>query len=194
MDLNQESNSKSSKKIVTIMIVLLLVLTLIAGIYIIFFSKNRININNDTQTTDNTEESQYQGSSENTENQFSEGNDNDQGEIEHNLKLTIISPEEEYFAKSQARMYNALVEGNGKYATTIKCIWRFYIDENNGEYLYKEQEIPGVLAGESKEICGFTTTMIDKRGKLRVELTMTVYNAVNENLETVVADRKYVVN
>lgn len=118
---------------------------------------------------------------------------NDDGNVEHNLKLTIIGPEEKIIYPGQARMYNALVEGNGKYATTIRCNWKFYLDENNGEVLYKEQDTTGVLSGASKEVCGFTSTFIDRIGTLRVMLTMTVYDAVDDNLETISAERQYIV-
>ncbi len=185
-------NNKTSKRSITIIIIIILLLiSLVAGIYLIFFNKNINNTGRDLRTDGFVEESDSEIDSENS---FTQANQDEDGDIEHNLKLTIISPEEEYFQKGQARMYNALVEGNGKYATTIKCMWKFYIDENNGEYLYQEQEGSGILAGESKEVCGFTSTFIEKRGKLRVELTMTVYDATNENLETIVADREYVVN
>lgn len=113
--------------------------------------------------------------------------------IPHSLTIKIISPEEETFIPRQARMYNALVEGNGKYSNLVKCNWKFYLNENNEEVLYQEMNNEGVLSGETKEMCGFTSTFIDKKGTLRVVVTMTVYDAVNDNLETVSAERSYMV-
>ncbi len=128
-----------------------------------------------------------------SESAYEEGLFPEEKPIEHNLKLTIIGPEEDIIMPRQARMYNALVEGNGKYANLVRCNWKFYLNENNKEALYKEQDTSGVLSGESKEICGFTSTLMDKVGKLRVVLTMTVYNAVDDNLESISAEREYIV-
>lgn len=113
--------------------------------------------------------------------------------VEHNLRLSIISPEGDTFKVRQARMYNALVEGNGKYANLVKCHWEFYLNQNNKEKLYQTMDGGGVLSGESKEMCGFTTTFIEAQGKLRVKLTLTVYDAVNDNLETISGEREYTV-
>ncbi len=127
------------------------------------------------------------------ENSLEEDTTDEEEEIEHNLKMTIISPEEDIIIPKQARMYEALVEGNGKYANQVRCNWKFYLNENNEEVLYKEQDNTGILSGESKELCGFTSTFIDKVGKLRVVLTLTVFNAVDDNLETITAEREYLV-
>ncbi len=51
----------------------------------------------------------------------------------------------------------------------------------------------GILSGESKEICGFTSTFIESKGVLRVKLTVTVFDAVNENIESVSGERTYTV-
>ncbi len=114
-------------------------------------------------------------------------------EIEHNLKLTIISPEGESFYVRQARMYKALIEGNGKYSNQIKCHWEFFLNQNNEESLYQTMDNTGILSGESKEICGFTSTFIESKGVLRVKLTVTVSDAVNDNIESVSGERIYTV-
>lgn len=163
-----------------IVLISLFILILISGVTFWIIKKNK----GTTEGEDNTVENTY----EEEEDLFAKDK-----EVEHNLRLTIISPEEETFIPRQARMYNALAEGNGKYADLVKCNWKFYLDENNGEVLYKEQDTTSVLSGESREMCGFTSTFIDRAGKLRVVLTMTVYNAVDENLETVSAEREYIV-
>jgi len=114
-------------------------------------------------------------------------------EVEHNLKLTIISPEGESFSARQARMYEALIEGNGKYSNQVKCHWEFFLNQNNEEALYQTMDNSGILSGESKEICGFTSTFIESKGILRVKLTVTVFDAVNENIESVSGERTYTV-
>lgn len=114
--------------------------------------------------------------------------------IEHELRLSIIEPADDVIYPGQARMYNALIDGNGKYSNPINCSWKFYLNENNKEVLYQEMKNSGVLSGSAKEICGFTSTFIDKIGTLRVELSVTVYDAVNPNLETVTAEREFVVS
>ena len=114
-------------------------------------------------------------------------------EKEHALKLTIISPEEETFIPRQARMYNSFLEGNQKYDfASVRCNWKFYLNENNEETLIQEMNNTGVMSGESKELCGFTSTFIDRVGKLRVVLSLTLYNAMGD-LESIEAERTYTV-
>ena len=114
-------------------------------------------------------------------------------EKEHTLKLTIISPEEETFIPRQARMYNSILEGNQKYDfASVRCNWKFYLNENNEETLIQEMNNTGVMSGESKELCGFTSTFIDRVGKLRVVLSLTLYNAMGD-LESIEAERTYTV-
>lgn len=118
---------------------------------------------------------------------------NDIAEKEHSLKLSIISPEEETFIPRQARMYNSLLEGNQKYDfANVRCNWKFYINENNEETLLKEMNNTSIMSGESKELCGFTSTFIDRVGVLRVVLNITLYNAMGD-LESVQAERTYTV-
>lgn len=92
-------------------------------------------------------------------------------------------------------MYEALIEGNQKYTNgvQVKCNWSFYLNQNNDEELYKIMENKSILSGESDKICGFTSTFIEAKGTLRVVLTVTLHNAVNENLETVSAERIFYV-
>ncbi|HPQ79007.1 MAG TPA: hypothetical protein PLG47_00960 [Candidatus Dojkabacteria bacterium] len=112
---------------------------------------------------------------------------------EHLLKLTIISPEEETFNPGQARMYNSLLEGNQKYDfASVRCNWKFYLNENNEEKLIQEMNNSSVMSGESKELCGFTSSFIDRVGVLRVVLNATLYNAIGD-LESVEAERTYTV-
>ncbi len=112
----------------------------------------------------------------------------------HNLKLALISPEGENFEEGQARFYKAFLEGNGKYESArLKCHWKFYLNQNNEEALYEEMENTGILGLEDKEVCGFTSTFIEDRGVLRVVLTLTLQNMLGEDLETIEAERTYIV-
>lgn len=167
----------NKKKLTILIIVILLVIT--TGI-VFFVNKDS---NEENQEIDNT-----------VNNQQEEEEEEEEEKIEHNLKLSIISPEEEIIFPSQARMYNALAQGNGKYSTLVNCHWEFFLNENNEEVLYKFMDNTGVLEGESKEICGFTSSFMDRIGKLRVVLTVTVSNYKNEILETVTAERRYIVS
>jgi len=120
-------------------------------------------------------------------------NSSDVEKVDHNLTLSIIKPEGERFDSGQARMYEALAEGNGKYSNNVKCHWEFFLNQNNEETLYQTMDTKSILSGESKKICGFTSTFIESRGVLRVRVIVTVYNATNPNLETVSAERMYTV-
>lgn len=176
------------KKNCLILVSVVLVLGILAGAYLIYNSSNK-----DKKEVEPTKTVNEQ----NTDNQ-NLGNDEyeiveEEQEIEHNLKLTIIGPKEDTMEARQARMYNALAEGNGKYSNQVKCHWDFYLNENNEEVLYQTMDNSAILSGESKEVCGFTSTFIEKRGVLRVVLTMTVYDRLNPELETVTAERMFTV-
>lgn len=115
-------------------------------------------------------------------------------EAEHNLQLEIISPEEEIILKGQARMYNAFVTGNTKYTSVkVNCAWKFYLNENNEEVLYKEMNNTSIMGEDPKDICGFTSTFMDKIGTVRVELTANLSNFAGDELESVSAERTYIV-
>lgn len=179
---------KNKNLIIAIFIGFLLIILAIITIKIVIpkFTK--------TETTKENSDSITQNDSSNNESyEYDQYEEELFAQEEHNLKLEIISPEEETFIPRQARMYNALISGNGKYATTANCHWDFYLNENNQETLYKQMDNTAIVSGESKEICGFTSTFIESRGELRVVLTVTIYNAVNPNLETISAERKYIV-
>lgn len=115
-------------------------------------------------------------------------------EIEHNLKLTITKPEEATFEAGKPRIFSALAEGNGKFADKIKCRWEFFLNEDTYENsFYKTMDVDGILAGETRELCSFTSPFIDSPGSLRVRLTMTVYDSTNVNLETIEAEKLFTV-
>lgn len=162
------------KRKTLLVVALLLLICISVGIYFLFIKDS------------NTEE-------EDIDNTDIISDELEEEEIVHNMRLSITGPEEDIISSGQARMYNGFVQGNGKYSNLVKCNWKFYLNENNEEYLYKEQDNGGVLSSESQDICSFTSTFIDKVGKLRVVLSMTVYDNINENIETVTTEREYVV-
>ncbi|MFA5622801.1 MAG: hypothetical protein WC981_01040 [Candidatus Dojkabacteria bacterium] len=164
---------------------LILLISLLLLVALFFFFNDRASrkkssdINNDTVSVNQDEQ---------------QSEDENEKEVVHDLKLTIISPEEETFEKGQARMYNAHIEGNSKYRSAlVKCKWEFFLKGSTQEVLYKEMESTGVLGLEPKDVCGFTSTFIEARGELRVKLTLTIYNYANEDLESVFAERMYTV-
>lgn len=163
-----------------ILVLVALLLISIVGFYIL--NQNKTKDNNEEIINEQTQE--YIDNTNTAE---------EEKEVEHNLKLTIISPEGESFSARQARMYEALIEGNGKYSNQVKCHWEFFLNQNNEEALYQTMDNSGILSGESKEICGFTSTFIESKGILRVKLTVTVFDAVNENIESVSGERTYTV-
>ena len=112
----------------------------------------------------------------------------------HNLKLEIISPKEEVIFPGQARMYSAYMSGNTLWESAkIDCHWKFYVNENNEEVLYQQMENNSMIATGEKEVCGFTSTFMDKIGTVRVELTAELSSFAGEFLERVSTDREYVV-
>lgn len=136
----------------------------------------------------------YQNNTDIISNEMEEFLKEDKPTTEHKLDMEIIRPVEDKIFPGQARNYVAYIEGNSKYQNAkINCLWKFYLNENNEEVLYKELNNSSMISYEPKEICGFTNTFMDKIGLLRVELTAEITTFTGELLETVVADRDYVV-
>lgn len=120
--------------------------------------------------------------------------DRQQTEPQGPVELTIVSPEEETFIPRQARMYDAVIANFTPSITgysTASCRWKFYLNENNEEALYKEMTNRAIVTAERKNICGFTSTFIESRGELRVELNLDILDKDGNVLETLVAERKY---
>lgn len=186
---------KSKNILIIVTVVIVLLACSVSSGLIIKNILNKKDDNNQTTRESNTEARNNDQISDDTDNDEEENNNDGEKEIikEHNLILTIVSPEEDTFTPRQARYYNALAEGNTKHSNNVKCHWDFYLNQNNEETLYKTMDNTGILSGETKELCGFTSTFIEAKGELRVVLTMTVYNAIDDNLETVTAERKYTV-
>lgn len=112
----------------------------------------------------------------------------------HNLTLEITSPEGDKIFPAQARMYQAYIKGNAKYQMAkILCHWKFYLNENNDEALFREMENSSILGEGEKDVCGFTNTFIDRPGQLRIELTAELTTIAGDPLESVVAERAYLV-
>ncbi len=111
------------------------------------------------------------------------------------VKLEIISPEEEVFLASQARMWQAKFSGiESDDSFRVDCHWRFYLIQNNEEILYEEMEKPSGVSQSKPEICGFTSTFISSRGKLRAELSTKVKNIYDEIVGEYTAEKTYQVN
>lgn len=113
------------------------------------------------------------------------------------IAVEIISPEEEIFSPSQAKHYRAEIEGL-KTGSSCSCDWKFYLNENIEEALYKEMtDRPCTTVNEGLEdeqlyVCGFTSTFIDKVGELRVEVAVEVEKQ-NEIVETVKTEKTYMI-
>ena len=112
-------------------------------------------------------------------------------EPEGPLSAEIVSPEEETFMMSQARLYRAeITNGLSGMSKKTVCNWRYYIEgDDDEEVLYKEQTVP-----MTADRCGFTSTFIDKRGKLRVEVEVEIVDKkTGEILDTFTTDKEYIV-
>lgn len=108
------------------------------------------------------------------------------------LSAEIVSPKEDTFMMSQARLYRAeIVNGLSNYYKKTECNWKFYLNEYSEEVLYKEQTVP-MTGGNT---CGFTSTFIDKRGKLRVVLEVVLLDKeTGEILDTFITEKNYLVD
>ena len=110
------------------------------------------------------------------------------------VEVKIVSPEEEAFIPRQARMWSAKIENfEDEYGKFGFCEWKFYLNENNKEVLYKEQNIRTVLSTGGDNTCAFTSTFIESRGKLRAEVTVLVKDFGENLIETYKTERNYIV-
>lgn len=111
------------------------------------------------------------------------------------VEVKIVSPEEEIFQARQARMWSAKIENfEDEYGKFGFCEWRFYLNENNEEVLYKEETVRTVLSTGGDNTCAFTSTFIEKVGKLRAEVTVLVKDFGENLIETYKAERNYIVD
>ncbi|MFW5884676.1 MAG: hypothetical protein ACOCUF_00365 [Patescibacteria group bacterium] len=111
-----------------------------------------------------------------------------------NISLAIVSPEEKTFMPGQARLWRAEFSGiDSDDGFKADCQWKFYLNENNEEVLYREQEISSSVSKETPKACGFTSTFIEKTGKLRASLEVKIKNFSGETLEEYKDEKEYVV-
>jgi len=181
-----------NKKLKKLLLLLLLLLLLGYGIYAIFIKKDTSGTVNDRNQ--DTIESNSEGNKDATLTPEEvikqlEGESTLEGDIE----MSIISPEGETFIPNQARLWKAQLDGiENNVSFAVNCHWKFYLNENNEEVLYKEMENRSILTKENPEVCAFTSTFIDRVGKLRVVLDAEVVNG-DDIVDTFTAEREYTV-
>ncbi len=174
-----------------LLLLLLLLLLLGYGIYAIFIKKDSSELvdNQNTQEIDSEDNGDDTLTPEEVIQQL-EG----ESALEGDIVMSIISPEEETFEPRQARFWKAKLDGiENDVSFAVNCHWKFYMNENNEEVLYKEMENRSGLSKEDPEICGFTSTFIDRVGKLRVVLEAEVVKSGGEIVDTFSAEREYTV-
>jgi len=173
-----------NKKLKKLLLLLLLLLLLGYGIYAIFIKKDTSKTVNDQNN--NTVENEGNEDATLTPEEVIE-------QLEGDIKMSIISPEGDTFIPNQARLWKAKLDGiENSVSFAVNCHWKFYLNENNEEVLYKEMENRSVLTKENPEVCAFTSTFIDRVGKLRVVLDAEVVNG-DDIVDTFTAEREYTV-
>ncbi len=195
IDGQSENSKKSKKRIIIIIIVILLALFLSISL----LSKGDNKKSADLDEDDINSGDMYMGSEDENktltpEEVIARMNAEDGTGIEQGpISAEIISPEGEVFMPGQARHYQAQVLGleNG---SRCSCDFKFYLNENNEEYLYREMDDRGCSKKSEVEghVCGFTTTFIEKIGELRVFVDVEVEKQ-DEIVQTATAQRMYIV-
>jgi hypothetical protein len=184
-----------NKKLRRLLLLLLLLLLLAYGIYAIFFKKDT----SETVNNQSTETSQDESNNDDGEDGTLTPEDvikqlEGESTLEGDIEMVIISPEGETFEPRQARLWKAEVRGiENDPSFGVNCHWMFYLNENNEEVLYKEMENRSGLTKEDPEVCAFTSTFIDRVGKLRVVLEAEVVKSGGEIVDTFTAEREYTV-
>lgn len=161
------------------LIVIAVIILLIAGYFLFFFNKEDkvASINDESQT----------------ENEIAE-DENSETTNKGPITLEITSPEEETFIPRQARMWKAELKNYvNDYGTPAECKWSFYLNENNEETLYQQQDGRAVLSTDGENSCAFTSTFIEKVGKLRAVIDLNVTDASGNVKENHHAERSYIV-
>ncbi len=175
---------KNKKAYIIIAIITILLLTLF--IYLFLNKKD----NKEQENLDNTPEQSESEDYLTSEEEYPEVPTT----ISENVTMKIISPEGETFEKSQARGWKAQLEGmETNNSFRVECHWEFFLNENNEEVLYEQMDNSSIVSKEDPDLCGFTSTFIDSRGKLRVKLTADIQNAYGESLKIFTAERSYTV-
>ena len=188
---NKDMENKRNKELKKLLLLLLLLLLLVYGIYALFIKKDTSEVV-DSQNNQTTESEDNQDGTLTPEEVIEqlEG----ESTLEGDIVMSIVSPEGKTFIPGQARLWKAELKGiENDVSFAVNCHWKFYINENNEEVLYKEMENRSGLTKENPEICGFTSTFIDRVGKLRVVLQAEVVKSGNEIVDTFTAEREYTV-
>jgi hypothetical protein len=183
-----------NKKLKKLLLLLLLLLLLGYGIYAIFIKKDTSETVNN-QSTETSQDESNNGDDEDGTLTPEEVIEQLEGEstLEGDIVMSIISPEGDTFIPSQARLWKAKLDGiENDVSFAVNCHWKFYLNENNEEVLYKEMENRSGLTKENPEVCAFTSTFIDRVGKLRVVLEAEVVH-YDEIVDTFTAEREYTV-
>lgn len=171
-------NNKLKNKIIIIVILLLIFF----GLYLLLNRNNKdekvMNVNtisDETMTPENVLAQMEESSS-----------------LGDKVEMLIISPEEEVFMPRQARMWEARLNNieKGAHGKAV-CHWQFYLNENNEEVLYKEMENSSGVSSDNPDLCAFTSTFIENRGKLRVKLDVVIKNMYGDILGEYSAEKKY---
>ncbi len=114
--------------------------------------------------------------------------------IGQNVQMSIISPTEETFMAKQARMWQAQLEGiEVDKSFRAICHWEFYLNQYDDEVLYQQMDNKSAVSSQSPQLCAFTSTFIENKGKLRVKLNVEVQNGYNEIIGNYTAEAKYTV-
>jgi|AntRauTorckE6833_2_1112554.scaffolds.fasta_scaffold00195_12 hypothetical protein len=196
MDNQNEDLKRSKKRRIIIIIIVVILLALFLAISL--SSKSDDNENNLVGESNNNTDTLAEAGTEKdslTPEQVIERLNREMGiGVEQGpISAEIIGPEGESFTPGQARHYQVQVLGleNG---SRCSCDFKFYINENNEEYLYREMADRG--CSRKAEIeghnCGFTSTFIEKIGELRVHVDVEVEKQ-DEIVQTATADRMYIV-
>lgn len=192
-----ENGNKDLKKSKNKKVIIVIVIFLVLFLFISLITGNDNENNNEMVGDDNGESfvEAEDNDDELTPEQVIERMNREEGiGVEQGpINVELISPEEEEFMPMQARHYQAQILGleNG---SRCSCDFKFYLNENNEEYLYKEMADRGCSQKDSVEehVCGFTTTFIEKIGELRVHVDVEVEKQ-DEIVQTAQADRMYIV-
>lgn len=161
--------------------------------YFFFIKKDSPKVDQNSKTQDSSMESENNTEEPSYVEEYIRQS-NDPIILGDNIKLSIISPEEETFIARQARMWQASIsELNQRVSGRAICHWKFYLNENNDEVLYQEMENSSIISKDDLEICGFTSTFIEKRGKLRAKLDIDIQNIFGDILGTYSAEKNYIV-
>jgi hypothetical protein len=162
-----------------LVIVALVVILLVAGY--LYFTSNK-NGKSSTSTENDQTENVVKNDAD-TENTINEP-----------ITFEIVSPEEETFIPRQARMWKAKLNNYvNEYGVLAECKWSFYLNENNEEVLYKQQDGRAVFSTDGENSCAFTSTFIEKVGKLRAVIDLNVTDASGNVKENYHAERNYIV-